>query len=147
MNYHCDLLTRANVSAAYFVVAGFILIAGVYYMAIRCTIHAPMQVSEWAFVVACFAASVSWFCRGLGYRFERLLGKAYVRIDDEVFALKPGWQKKATSVLWEDVSGILHNADTYTMRTRDSGADLFELAILDYAVIQEGKTAVEQVAA
>ncbi len=147
MKYYRDLLPRNNVSVVNFVFAGVFLLTGIFSVAVRHTPHAPMQTVEWAIIIVWFIASAIRVHKGLGYRHERLLGKAYVQIDDEVFALKPWWQKKEMSVLWKDVNGIVYSAEKYTMRTRDGRAVMFELTTMDYAVIQEVKAMVEQIAA
>lgn len=147
MNYYRDLLPRNNVSVVNFVLAGIFLYRGIVSVAVRHADHAPMQSGDFALPIGWCMLSMICILQGLGYRHERLPGKAYVQIDDEVFVLKPWWPKKEMSVLWKDVNGIVYSAEKYTMRTRDGRAVMFELTTLDYAVIQEVKAMVEQIAA
>ncbi len=146
MNYYRDLLPESKVSGPKLTMGALCLFNALLIPDLSIFTVKGTNVFGWLTHGVWLIGAIYWIMDGLGYRLWRVPGKAYVRIDDEMIALKPNLQSKETIVRWNDVSGILYSAEKYTMRTREGGAVFFGLTTLDYSVIQEVKANLDQLA-
>lgn len=83
---------------------------------------------------------------GFGFSFARLLGNAYIQIDSEIIAIKTGVLKKEQSIFWKDIKSVSYKPIRFKVTKNDDTAMTFNLSKLDYSLIKEIKSAINEIA-
>ena len=93
------------------------------------------------------ALGASGILSGLGYSVEKLFGSAYVQIDDQHIAIKPGVRKKELSILWSRIKSMEYKTNWFHITQTDGSISKFSLSDLEFKVLIEARDAIRLIAA
>jgi len=84
---------------------------------------------------------------GLGYSMEKLFGSAYVRIDDDTIAIKPGVWKKVRLSQWSQIQSLEYKTNWFKINYLDGSSSKLLLSDLEFKVLMEAKNMISAIAA
>lgn len=90
---------------------------------------------------------VSGILSGLGYSVERFFGSAYVHIDDQHIAIKPGIRAKEQSIPWSRIRSMQYKTNWFHITQIDGSTSKFSLSDLEFEVLIEARDAIRLIAA
>jgi len=102
-----------------------------------------IETFDWFYSIVFLLNGVSHTSTGLGYSIERIFGKAFIQIDDQVIYVKTGVLDKGQKVYWSEIQSIDYKPNKFTITKKDDSTSTIELTKLEYSVIQETKDAIE----
>ena len=147
MELKIDLLPKAKKSrfALGMGVTGIIL--SILYLVI---IYHKKQ-GDWIFegimVLYMLTLGIRGIVTGLGYSFEKFFGSAYVHIDDQHIAIKPGIRTKEQSIPWSRIKSMEYKTNWFHITETDGSTSKFSLSDLEFKVLIEARDAIRQMAA
>ena len=83
---------------------------------------------------------------GLGYHIRTLFGSAYIRIDDNLFALKDGIRTKEESVSWKEIKTMKFKYNQFRITRVDGSVFLLKLPYTNSIVSNEAIHAIVKTA-
>jgi hypothetical protein len=84
---------------------------------------------------------------GLGYSLEKYFGSAYVHIDDQHIAIKPGIRTKEQSIPWNRIKSMEYKTNWFHITQTDGSTSKFSLSDLEFKVLIEARDAIRLIAA
>jgi hypothetical protein len=83
---------------------------------------------------------------GLGYSFEKYFGSAYIHIDDQHIAIKPGVQTKEQSISWNRIKFMEYKTNWFQIIQTDGSTAKFSLSDLEFKVLIEVRDVIRMMA-
>ncbi|MEI6277383.1 MAG: hypothetical protein WCP08_15395 [Prolixibacteraceae bacterium] len=83
---------------------------------------------------------------GLGYSFEKYFGSAYIHIDDQHIAIKPGIRTKEQSISWNRIKSMEYKTNWFHIAQTDGSSSKFSLSDLEFKVLIEARDAIRLLA-
>jgi uncharacterized membrane protein YdbT with pleckstrin-like domain len=96
----------------------------------------------WLNILYMFVFGIFCVLVGLGYSPEKFFGSAYVHVDDEHIAIKPGIRKKEQSIPWDRIKSMEYKANWFHIIQTDGSASKFSLSNLEFRVLIEARDAI-----
>jgi hypothetical protein len=103
--------------------------------------------SQWPIMLYMFVYGINGIIVGLGYSVEKFFGSAYVHIDDEHIAIKPGVRTKEQSIFWSQIKSLEYKANWFKIIHSDGSSSKFSLSDLEFKVLIEARDAIRMMAA
>ncbi|PKP10418.1 MAG: hypothetical protein CVU09_07140 [Bacteroidetes bacterium HGW-Bacteroidetes-4] len=98
---------------------------------------------DWAYTLVFTFNAIALLMAGIGYSVERLLGRAYLKIDAREITLKPGILKKERSLEWEQLNGLDYKPNCYEFLLKNGERVKLNLYKLRFEEIQELKRVIK----
>ncbi len=142
MELQIDLLKRSEKSW-FKIIWGSAAILAVLLMIVNKTIiHRPTNPSDWIQVPGMLLFACWLLFTGLGHHVRKFFGRAYIRIDDHLIAVKKGIQAKEESILWKEIKSIQYKYNLFWFIREDNSSFLLKLSDYEYRVIKEVRNAI-----
>jgi hypothetical protein len=84
---------------------------------------------------------------GLGYSVEKFFCSAYIHIDDQHIAIKPGIRTKEQFIQWSQIKSMEYKANWFKITQTDGSTSKFSLSGLEFKVLIEARDAIRLMAA
>jgi hypothetical protein len=97
-------------------------------------------------IVTLLIMGIMFVIQGFGLSPERLLGKAYVDINEQHIALKLGVFTKEQIVYWKDIKSIDYNFNKYHIVNVKDETSTLDLSRLEFLLKKEIKSVIKQIA-
>ena len=131
----------------------FTLVLGVIGVALSITFFIAIMmgnkekwISQWPIMLYMFVYGINGIIIGLGYSPEKFFGSAYVHIDDQHIAIKPGIRTKEQSILWSRIKSMEYKANWFHITESDGSTSKFSLSDLEFKVLIEARDAIRLMA-
>lgn len=146
MEYKKDLLKNNDKSI-------FLLILGIFFFVIsiigineRLANNEIMRVFDWfLFGILTLNGMIHIFA-GLGSPIEGFLGKAFVRIDNEMIDIKLGAFEKEFKIDWNEIKSIECKSSNFMIQKLDNSSIFFPISKLPYSNIMSIKYIISKLA-
>jgi hypothetical protein len=109
--------------------------------------HKEIRIDHWLFMPYLFVYGIVGILIGLGFSPEKLFGSAYVHIDEEHIAIKPGIRSKEQSILWSQIKSMEYKTNWFHITQTNGSTSKFSLSDLEFKVLIEARDAIRQIAA
>lgn len=146
MDYSKDLLKEKKKSRFALGLSILFYLLAIAWIPIQLIDEDTISVFDWFYVFVMFFNGLSQTMGALGYSVDRLIGKAFVKIDDQVINIKTGAFAKEQSIEWSQISSIYYQPGNFTITKTDNSTCTLTLSKLEYSVIQEIKSVIENMA-
>lgn len=147
MELKIDLIPKAKKSKFTFLMGVIGIILAILYLVF--IIHKKQD--EWILylpmMLYMLVLGASGILSGLGYSVEKFFGSAYVNIDDEHIAIKPGIRTKEQSILWSQIKSMEYKTNWFQITQTDGSTSKFSLSDLEFKVLIEARDAIRMMAA
>lgn len=146
MHYYKNLLQPQKPPQWAFFAGGFFLLLSIVWLIKLATGDKEVAFFEWmqGFLFLLYAAIL--FMNGLGYTPDKLFGKAFVEITDSHIRIKSKSFGKLQQLAWNEVQALTYQNGRYLITRTDESKGKLILIGLEYAIVQEVKQAIHQVA-
>jgi hypothetical protein len=101
---------------------------------------------DWLYFGLFFLNGIVFSIEGFGFSVSRLLGKAFIMIDNERIVLKPGVLVKEQNILWQDINSISNRPVRCQIARIDGTTVTLNLSKLDYSLVKEIKSTINEIA-
>jgi len=124
---------------------GFLILA-VAWVVGRTVENQDIRLIDWIYSFLFVSFGIIYTTEGVGIAFPGLFWKAFVAIDEIQISLKPGIFSEARNVYWNDILSVEYNPLNFKFTKMDHGYMILKLSGMDYALIQEIKKIIEDIA-
>lgn len=100
----------------------------------------------WTFPIFFLQSGIANIIASQGYAPERLIGKAFIEIDEKKISLKTGIFQKLQTVEWKGIDAINYKLNNLVVTKTNKSTVRFALSRLEYSTIQEIKEVVNTIA-
>ena len=124
---------------------GFLILAVAWVIG-RTVENKEVRLMDWIYSVLFVIYGIVYTIEGFGIAFPGLFGKAFVAIDETAISLKTAVFGEARNVFWADILSIEYHPLSFKITKMDQGHVVLRLSGMDYALIQEIKKIIEDIA-
>lgn len=146
MELRRDLLGKGKRSVLWIIAGVFFLVISIFWITTKIIDNEIIKALDWIYFGAIFINGVIQTIGGFGFKLERLFGKAFVLIDQEQIALKPGVFDKEQRVAWKDMKTIEYRLNKFQVRNIDDSTKALDLSKFDYDLKNRIKEVVANIA-
>ncbi len=146
MDYSKDLLKKRKKSKFAIILSILFYVLAISWIPIRLIEKNSVSGFDWFYTVIMFLNGLSQTMAGLGYSVERLIGKAYIKIDNQVIKIKSGAFNREQSINWDEINLIDYKASNFIITKNDKTVFKLTMSKLEYSVIQEMKNVIDEIA-
>lgn len=146
MDYTKDLLKEKKKSKFALILGILSFVFAILWITIRLLDNNFLSTFDWIYSFLFLVNGISHTSSGLGYSIERLFGKAFIKIDNQVIKLKAGAFNKEQSVAWSEISSIDYKPSNFIITKNDNSICKITMTKLEYFVIQEIKNVIDKIA-
>ncbi|MCE1198905.1 MAG: hypothetical protein LWW85_08040 [Marinilabiliales bacterium] len=144
MELYLDLLPKREKSRFQLVLGIVTLLLGISYLLFLWISHKEYFLPLGLYMILLGINSV---LMGLGYHAERLFGKAFICVNEEIIALKPGVMQRERRLYWKDIQSIHYQLNKFRMVLTDGTTREWKLSSLEYAILIRTRQAILEMAA
>ena len=146
MEYAKDLL-KEKVRSRFPLILGLVSFGlAIFWIVLKGTGPMALTTFDWVYAFLFLLNGVSHTSYGLGYSLERLVGRAYIRIDNRVIKIKTGVLDQEQKIEWPEIAAIDYKPGYFIMTRNDRSTCKLSMKKLEYSVIQEIKMVMGQIA-
>ena len=123
-----------------------VVFAGIYLVII---FHESRQnwTFQWMMMIYMLVLGTKGIVTGLGYSVEKFFGSAYIHINDEHIAIKPGIRTKVQSIDWNQIKSMEYRSNWFMIKGIDGSSSKFSLSELEFKVLIEARDVIKLIAA
>ena len=145
MNYSKDLLKEKKKTKFGIVLGILFFVIAISWIPIRLIEKNTISSFDWFYTIIFILNGLSQIMVGLGYSVERLIGKAFIKIDNQVIKIKTGAFDKEQSIDWNDINSIDYKPSNFIIIKNDKSSFKLTMTKLEYSVIQEIKNVINEI--
>ena len=147
MELKIDLIPQRKKSKLTVLFGAIGIVLAILYLVI--IIHGSLAtgVFWWLNMFYMFVYGIICILIGLGYSPEKFFGSAYVQIDDQHIAIKPGIRTKEQSIPWNRIKSMEYKTNWFHITQTDGSTSKFSLSDLEFKVLIEARDAIRLIAA
>ncbi len=146
MELKIDLLPKAKKSKFALAMGVTGIILGILYLVL--VIHKNQ--GDWIFgglmMLYMLVLGIRGIVTGLGYSFDKFFGSAYIHIDDQHIAIKPGIRAKEQSISWGRIKSMEYKSNWFLITETDGSTSRFSLSDLEFKVLIEARDVIRMMA-
>ena len=146
MKYSKDLLKRRKKSKIGIAFGVFIIIVAISLAPVRLLVEGSVSGYHWPYTIIFLLNGLNQLMAGLGYSIDRLMGKAFIEIDNKVIRLKISAFGKEQNVSWDKINSIEYRPNKFIVTKKDKTQLVLSIYKLEYSVIQEIKNTIKEIA-
>lgn len=147
MELKIDLLYTEKKSIFRIILGIAILVVSVGWIIARSKDYQHLNFLDWLFAGFMILNGISHTLGGSGYAINRLFGKAFVEIDENIILIKPTLFDKTQEVAWRDIASMEYMANKYRITLTDGKIVILHLSKLEYLLKKNIKEAIGAIAA
>ncbi|MBS0011219.1 MAG: hypothetical protein KFF49_07405 [Bacteroidales bacterium] len=145
MDYSRDLLKEKKKSKFALILGILSFVFAIFWIIIKLNDKNVLSTFDWIYSFLFLLNGISHTSSGLGYSIERLIGKAFIKIDNQVIKIKTGAFDKEQSIDWSEISSIDYKPNNFMITKKDSSIFKLSMTKLEYSVIQEIKNVIDKI--
>ena len=145
MDYTKDLLKDYKKSKFALIVSVILYSIAIGWIPLRMMDKGTVSGIDWIYASIFFVNGLSQTMAGLGYSVEKLIGKAYIIINEQKINIKTGIFEKEQKVQWNEISSIDYKANNFLITKKDKSTIKLTLTKIEYSVIQEIKDSISKI--
>jgi len=145
MDYSRNLLKVKKKSKFALILGILSFIFAIFWISLKLIDKNFLSTFDWIYSFLFLLNGVSHTSSGLGYSIERLIGKAFVKIDSNVIKIKTGTFDKEQTVDWSDINSIEYKPSNFMITRNDNSVYKLSMTKLEYSVIQEIKNVIDKI--
>lgn len=147
MDFKRDLLKVTKKSKFRVIVGVLFLAIAILWITTRFIDNELIRRFDWLYTVLFGLNGVVHILGGMGFSFERLLGKAFIEIDSKSINMKLGAFEKEHKINWQDIKSINYKPNVFKISQLDDKIQLIKISKLDFLSISEIKEVISKIAA
>ena len=145
MNYSKDLLKEKKKSKFALILSILFYVIAIGWIPIRLSEKGSISGFDWLYTSIMFINGLSQTMAGFGYSIERLIGKAFIKIDSQVIKIKTGAFDKEQSIDWSEINSIEYKPSNFMITKNDKTIFKLSMTKLEYSVIKEIKNVINEI--
>ncbi len=146
MDYSKDLLKEKKKSKFALIFSLLFYVVAISWIPIRLVENGAISGFDWFYTSIMFLNGLSQTMAGRGYSIERLIGKAFIKIDNQVIKIKTGAFDKEQSIDWSEISSIDYKPSIFIITKNDNSICQLTMTKLEYSEIQDIKNVIDKIA-
>ncbi len=146
MDYSRDLLKEKKKSKFALILGILSFVLAIFWITLRLIENNALSLFDWIYSFFFLLNGVSQTLSGLGYSIERLIGKAFIKIDNQAIKIKTGAFDKEQSIDWSEIRSIDYKPGNFIITKNDNSTYKLTMSKLEYSVIQEIKNVIDKIA-
>lgn len=146
MDYSRDLLKLKKKSKLALIFSILFYLIAISWIPIRLIEKGAISGFDWFYTSIMLFNGISQTMAARGYSIERLIGKAFIKIDSQVVIIKTGVFDKKQSIYWSEISSIDYKPSNFVITKNDSSTYNLNMTKLEYSEIQEIKNVIDRIA-
>ena len=146
MNYTRDLLKEKKKSTFRVIIGILFFVISIFWIQNIFKAGHSLEPFDWFYSAILLLNGIVHILGGLGYSVERLIGKAYIKINSEFIKVKPGIFEKETEINWNDIDSIDYIPNVFKIHKQDKTTQLLSISKLDYSIISDIKNVISEIA-
>jgi len=146
MKYSKDLLKRRKKSKIGIAFGVFFIVIAISLAPVRLLVEGSVSGYDWAYTIIFLLNGLTQLMAGLGYSIDKLIGKAFIEIDNQVIRIKISAFGKEQSVSWDKINSIEYRPNKFIVTKKDNTQLVLSISKLEYPVIQEIKNTIREIA-
>ncbi len=127
MEYQIDLLQKSKKDWFRIIWGGAVFLAIIAWFADRIIENRTIDTADWIYQIFMIFFGAWLLLTGLGYHVRKLFGSAYIKMDDNLIALKNGIWDKEESVSWKEIKSIQFWHNQFRINRQDGSVSLLKL--------------------
>ncbi len=134
-----ELLQETQKSKFKIVLGILTLLVAILWIPVRLYENISVTIFDWIYVIIFLLNGLNLTMLGLGIDFERLIGKSFIHIGEQVLKIKPGVFAKEQSIRWDNIDSIACKPTSITFIRNDTSSYLLKLENLEYLTAKKIK--------
>lgn len=135
MEYKNDLLKNNDKSIFRLLLGIFFCAISILWIYARLADNGFIRLFDWFYSGIFTLIGLTHILTGLGVSIDRLFGKVFVRIDNELIDIKLGVFKKEYKIKWQEIKSIEYKSGNFTVQKYDNSSVFFPISKLDYSTV------------
>lgn len=146
MEYSIDLLNLRNKSIFSLVVGILIFLWTLVWFIVSLTGNSSVTFFDLTYFVLMLLNGLLITNLGLGNPIERLFGKAFIEINNQIIRVKTGVFDNEQSVEWSEINSVNYNSGIFIITKKDSSIYHLSVSKFEYKQLQEVKGVINNIA-
>ena len=146
MEYSKDLLKQKSNSKLSLWLSILFYVLAIVWIPVQLMDNGSVSGFDWFYTIIMLLNGVTQMMAAYGYSVERLVGKAYVRINNHMIQIKTGVFDKEQQINWSEINSIDYTPGKFIITKKDQTPYSLAISKLEYAVIQEIKNVINEIA-
>ncbi|MFO7657936.1 MAG: hypothetical protein R6W78_12800 [Bacteroidales bacterium] len=145
MDYAKDLLKARKKSKFAIVIGILLLLIAISWIPTRLIEKESISGFDWLYTFIFLLNGLSQTITGLGYSIDRLIGRAFIKIDNQVIKIKTGAFDREQSINWDQIDSINYKSGNFLITENDTSSYKLTITKLEYSIIQEIKNVINEI--
>ena len=146
MNYYKNLQRKTEKSKLVIILSLFSILFGISYFALIIMSKKGLMLYNWIYSVYFILYGLILILREIGYPIESLIGKSFVKINEQELSIKANILEKEQKINWSEIQKLNYHMGKFIVTKKDASTLEFVLTKLDYKTVQEVKEFVFEMA-
>jgi len=146
MTYSKDLLKKRKKSKVSMAFGLFVIVIAITWIPLHLIEEVSISGFDWPYMFIFLLNGFSLFMAGYGYSLDRLIGKAFIEIDNQVIRMKTDVFDKEKSISWDKINSIEYKPSKFIVTKKDKTKLILTISKLEYIEIQEIKNVIRDIA-
>lgn len=146
MEYSIDLLKTRKKTIITSVIGVLILLVALAWIPVRWIGDGLVTSYDWVYFIIMLLNGLSLINLGLGNPIERLFGKAYIEINNQIIRVKAGVFEKEQNIKWSEINSIDYKSGDFVIIKKDNSVYNLSVSKLEYIQLQEVKDIINDIA-
>jgi len=146
MEYYLDLLKEKQQSKLRLVIGILFLAVSIAWISMKIIENKPIEIFDWVYSAIFLLNALVHILGAIGYPFERLFGKAFIKIDKNTIRIKSWIFDKEQVADWDNIQSIEFKMNQLLLSDNNNSNISISLSKLEYQWVQKIKDAVRNLA-
>lgn len=141
-----DLLKKNKKSLFRIILGILFLVISILWITNRIIDNLTIRPFDWLYTAILVLNGLVYTIDGFGFSIARLLGKAFIFIDNEQISIKRGITDKEQKVYWKSVKAIDYKLNKFRVQNIDNTSMTLDLSKFDFVLKNEIKETIISIA-
>jgi hypothetical protein len=146
MKYSKDLLKRRKKSKLVIAFGIFVIVIAIIGIPLRLAEKSLNSWFDWFYTIIFLFNGLALTMTGLGYSIDKLIGKAFIEIDNQRIRIKKSIMDKEQSISWDNINTIEYKPNKFIVIKNDKTKLRLTVSNLEYSAIQDIKDVISKTA-
>lgn len=146
MKYSKDLLKRRKKSKLVIAFGIFVIVIAIIGIPLRLAEKSLNSWFDWFYMIIFLFNGLALTMTGLGYSIDKLIGKAFIEIDNQRIRVKKSIMDKEQSISWDNINTIEYKPNKFIVIKNDKTKLKLTVSNLEYSAIQDIKDVISKTA-
>ncbi len=141
-----DLLKKENKSFFKIIIGILFFASTIAYGFGKYMLSHTIVTYDWFLIVFMVLIGVIFTIEGAGFSLSKLLGKAFINIDEYTIEIKTDIFAKKQKVCWHEIESVEYKAKEINIMKTDGSSLVLDLSQFDPSLIKEAKKSIKSIA-